>query len=86
MNSPKNSPKNSPRNSQKNGQKMVKKLQQKKFQKISQKIAPKIGEVHGIQMDFLMLEASDTGEIFKILLLETQARPVSLKKTLIPLR
>ena len=77
-----NSPKNSPRNCQK----MVKKLQQKTFQKITQKNAPKIGEVHGIQMDFLMLEASDTGEIFKILLLETQARPVSLKKTLIPLR
>ena len=62
------------------GQKMVKKLQQKTFQKITQKFAQKIGKVNGIQMDILMLEASDTGEIFKILLLETQARPVSLKK------
>ena len=66
----------------KNGQKIA----TKNISKNHPKIAPKIGEVHGIQMDFLMLEASDTGEIFKILLLETQARPVSLKKTLIPLR
>ena len=45
---------NSSRNSQKNGQKMVKKLQQKIFQKITQKNAQKIGEVHEIQMDFLL--------------------------------
>ena len=66
---------------------MVKKLQQKTFQKITQKNAPKIGEVHGIQMDFLMLEVSDTGEIFKIgNTIRNSSKVLSLRKALIPLR